>query len=134
MRKKQLPPVPSALAIGLLEDGDRALFLVRKNQLGEEQLEMPCVEIFASENPVAALTAAFHTQTGIDAQVHEILYQKRHNAGTRKRRAIVPALVFKLTAKSHACRPASEFSGYRWLEIGQLAGKKLSRKCEWMRS
>jgi len=134
MRKHALPPVPSALAAGLLEDGDRALFLVRKNERGEELLEIPCVEVMAGENPVAALVKAFHAQAGIDAEVHEILFQRRHNAGTRKRRAIVPALVFKLTAKSHAVKVAPEFCGYRWLAPKDMAGKKLSRKSEWLRS
>ena len=40
-------PLPSALACGLLEDGDRALFLVRIDEKGQERLEMPCVEVMA---------------------------------------------------------------------------------------
>jgi len=126
-------PLPSALACGLLEDGDRALFLVRIDEKGQERLEMPCVEVMAGENPVAAIATAFRAQTGIDAQVHGIKFERRHNAGTRKRRALVPALVFELSAKSHALKLAPEFSGYRWLEQKDLAGKRLSRKSEWLR-
>jgi len=125
---------PSAIAAGLLEDGQRALFLARKNALGQELLEIPCVEVMAGDNPVAALCTAFRAQTGIDAEVHEILFQRRHNAGTRKRRAAIPVLVFKVTAKSHAVRPAQGFCGYRWLAPEDMAGKKLSRKSEWLRS
>ena len=133
--KRRTPALalPSALAAGLLEDGERALFLVRKNLLGEELLEIPCAEVMPGENPVAALVAAFRAQAGIDAEVHEILFQRRHNAGTRKRRAIIPALAFKVTAKSHAVRVAPEFSGYKWLAPKDMAGKKLSRKSEWLR-
>ena len=134
MKKHALPPVPVAIAAGLLEDGERALFLARKNVLGEELLEIPCVELMAGVNPVAALAAALRAQAGIDAEVHDILFQRRHNAGTRKRRAIVPVLVFKVTAKSHAVRPAPEFCGYKWLSPSDMAGKKLSRKSEWLRS
>ena len=134
MKKHALPPVPVAIAAGLLEDGERALFLARKNALGEELLEIPCVELMAGVNPVAALAAALRAQAGIDAEVHDILFQRRHNAGTRKRRAAIPALVFKLTAKSHSVRPSSEFSGYKWLSPSDMAGKKLSRKSEWLRS
>jgi len=126
--------MPSALAAGLLEDGERALFLVRRNERGEELLEIPCVEVMAGENPVAALVAAFSRQTGIDAEVHGILFQRRHNAGTRKRRAFVPALAFKLTAKSHAVKPAQGFCGYKWLAPADMGGKKLSKKSEWLRS
>ena len=117
-----------------MEDGERALFLVRRGVLGEEMFEVPCVELMAGENPVAALAAAFRAQTGIDAEVHGILFQRRHNAGTRKRRAIVPALVFKVTAKSHAVKPGAGFCGYKWLAPGDMGGKKLSRKSEWLRS
>jgi len=131
--KRQMPRVPSAIAVGLLEDGERALFLVRKGALGEELFEIPCVEVFAGDNPVAALAAEFFRQAGIDAQVHEVLYQRRHNAGTRKRKAVVPALVFKLTAKSHAVKAAPEFCGYRWLAPSDMAGRKLSRKADWLR-
>ncbi len=134
MKKHVQPAAPAALAAGLLEDGERALFLVRKNERGEETFEIPCVELMAGENPVATLCAAFRAQTGIDAEVHDILFQRRHNAGTRKRRALVPALVFKLTAKSHAVRIAPEFCGYKWLAPGDMGGKKLSRKSEWLRS
>jgi len=134
MRKRApMAQIPAALAAGLLEDGERALFLVRKNVLGEEMFEIPCVEVMAGDNPVAALYAAFRAQTGIDAQVHEILFQRWHNIGTRKRKARVPALVFKLTAKSHAVRPAPGFCGCRWLAPADMAGKKLSRKSEWLR-
>ncbi|MFA6328529.1 MAG: NUDIX hydrolase [Candidatus Micrarchaeia archaeon] len=133
MRKHALPPMPSALAAGLLEDGERALFLARKNERGEELLEIPCVEVMAGENPVAALAAAFREQAGIDAEVHEILFERKHNAGTRKRRVRIPVLVFELTAKSHAVKPASGFCGYRWLAPADMGGKKLSRKTEWLR-
>jgi len=133
MRKRVQPAVPSAIAAGLLEDGERALFLVRKNMLGEELLEIPCVEVMAGDNPVAALVFAFRAQSGIDAEVHEILFQRRHNAGTRKRRADIPVLVFKVTAKSHSVRAAPEFSGYKWLSPKDMAGKRLSRKSEWLR-
>ena len=133
MIKREMAPVPAALAAGLLEDGERALFLVRKNERGEELLEIPCVEVMRGDNPVAALYAAFRAQTGIDAQVHEILFERRHNAGTRKRRAVVPALAFRLTAKSHAVKPSPEFSGYRWLAPEDMKGRKLSRKAEWLR-
>ncbi len=133
MGKHALPPAPCALAIGLLEDIDRALFLVRKDARGEERLEMPCAEVMSGEDPVAALSAAFRAQTGIDAAVHEIRFQKKYNAGSRKRKLIVPALVFRLTAKRAECRPSTGFCGYKWLEQKDLAGKKLSKKSEWLR-
>lgn len=121
------PPMPSALACGLLEDGERALFLVRRNMQGIETVELPCILLQKGENPVAALQAAFRAQTGIDAQVHEILFEKRWNAGTRKKKAWIPALIFKITAKNASVRCSPEFSGYKWLFEKELAKHRHAR-------
>ena len=115
MRKFAAPPLPSALACGLLEDNERALFLLRKNVQGVETIELPCVLLQKGDNPVSALSSAFRAQTGIDAQVHEILFEKRWNAGTRKKKVWVPALMFKVTAKNASVRLSPEFSGCKWL-------------------
>jgi hypothetical protein len=133
MRKIHSAPQPTALAIGLLEDGNRALFLVRKNLLGAESVEMPCVLLLPGENPVARLTEAFRQQTGIDAQVHDVLFQKRQNAGTRKRKHWIPALVFKITAKNASARPGSGFSGCKWIASSDLLKYKLAKNAEWLR-
>ncbi len=132
MKRTPLPPLPSALAAGLLEDHERALFLLRKNELGIETAELPCALLQKGENPVASLASEFRRQTGIDAQVHEILFERRHNAGSRKRKAFVPVLVFKVTAKSPACHPAAEFSGYKWLERADLAKYRRAKNCLWL--
>lgn len=133
MRKIHAAPQPTALAIGLLEDNNRALFLLRKNLVGVETIEMPCVLIMPGENPVARISEAFRQQTGIDGQVHDIMFEKRHNAGTRKRKFIIPALVFKITAKNATAKPGNGFSGYRWIASSDLLKHKLARNAEWLR-
>jgi hypothetical protein len=125
--------IPAALACGLLEDGGRVLFLCRKNAIGIETVELPCVILQKGENPVARLTEEFVRQTGIDAHVGEILFEKKHNIGTRKRKAFIPALVFGVAAKSAAARPASEFFGYRWISAKDLMKFKVAKVCEWLR-
>ena len=132
MKRTPLPPLPSALAAGLLEDHERALFLLRKITEGIETAELPCILLQKGENPVASLASEFRRQTGIDAQVHEILFERRHNAGSRKRKAFIPVLVFKVTARNTACRPSSEFSGYKWLERADLAKYKRAKNCLWL--
>ena len=130
---KSVPvPSPSALAAGLLEDNGRALFLVRKNPMGIETVELPYVLLLRGENPVARLSDAFRQQTGIDAQVHDVLFERRHNIGTRKRRTFVPVLVFKITAKNAAAKPAKEFSGCKWISSADLPKYKLARNCTWL--
>jgi hypothetical protein len=133
MRKLQQSPEVSALACGLLQDGERALFLCRKSHLGIETVELPCVQVFRGENPVGKLVEEFRRQTGIDAQAHEIAFEKRHNAGSRKRRRTVPALAFKMSAKNSSAKPAPEFSGYRWLSPADLSKFRLARNAEWLR-
>jgi hypothetical protein len=131
--KQAIPKTPSALAAGLLEDNGRALFLLRTLPSGMQTVEMPCVLLLPGENPVARLGEEFRHQTGIDAQVHEILFEKRHNSGSRKRKIWIPALVFKVTAKNASAKPSAEFSGYRWIASNDLPKYKLARNAEWLR-
>ena len=100
---------------------------------GVETVELPCVLLFKGENPVARLAEEYRRQTGIDAQVHEVLFEKKHNAGTRKRKCFVPALAFKITAKSASAKPSPEFSGYRWLSSADLGKHRLAKNCQWLR-
>jgi len=132
MKKHQPPAIPAGLACGLLEDSNRALFLMRKNMQGVETIEFPCVLLNKGDNPVAALTAAFHAQTGIDAQVHEVKFEKRYNFGSKKRKAWIPVLVFKVTAKRASVRASSEFSGYKWLEEKELRNYRMAKTLQWL--
>ena len=132
MMQKNFAPLPAALVAGMLLDGERALFLVRKSALGAETLELPCILVYGGENPAGALVAEFARQTGVDAQVHEVIMNARHNVGTRKRKSFVPVLVFKMSAKSTSVKPAPEFSGYKWLEEKEVDARKLAKKCGWL--
>jgi len=129
---KTASPLPKALACGMLEDGGRILFLLRKDAQGAERIEMPCILVFSGRDPIAELSAEFRRQTGIDAQVHEIIFETRHNVGSRKRRAWVPCLVFRMTAKNKTAKPSSEFSGFRWLSREAAKGQRSSRNSEWI--
>ncbi|MEM5814809.1 MAG: hypothetical protein QXD77_03250 [Candidatus Aenigmatarchaeota archaeon] len=133
-RQKTGAPLPKALACGMLEDGGRILFLLKPDRSGIERIEMPCVLVFSGANPVAELTNEFSRQTGIDAQIHEIIFETRHNAGSRKRKAWVQCLVFRVTAKNRTARPSGEFSGFRWLSLYDAKKHKLGRNSEWIRS
>ena len=132
MRRKIAVPAYSSLACGLLEDANRALFLCRKNAEGIETVELPCVLLKKGENPVAALASEFRRQTGIDAETHEILFEGKHNIGSRKRKAFVPALAFKMTAKRASCIPSAEFCGYRWLSREDLKNYRRGRNALWL--
>lgn len=133
MAKGKSPNQFVAIAAGLLEDGGRALFLVRTLPAGIQTVELPSVSLLRGENPVASLGEAFRRQTGIDAQVHDVLFEKRHNIGSRKRKAFVPVLVFKVTAKNASAKPALEFSGYKWITAEDLRKHRVARNCEWLR-
>jgi hypothetical protein len=124
---------PAALVCGILTDGERALFLIQKNSLGEESLELPHAFIFAGENPVSSLTSAFLLQTGIDGQVHEIIMQGKFNSGSRKRKRLIPALGFRVSAKSHSAKLLPAFFGYKWLLREEAVKKKLAKTAEWLR-
>jgi hypothetical protein len=126
-------PMAKALACGMLEDGGRVLFLVRKDANGIERIEMPCVLVFSGRSPHAEIKDAFPKMTGIDAEVHEIIIEGRHNSGSRKRRSLVPVLVFKITARNRTAKPSGEFSGFKWLSLDDAKGQRLCRNAEWLR-
>jgi hypothetical protein len=137
MGRRKIPtgtPIPKALACGMLEDGGRVLFLVRKDASGAERIEMPCVLVPSGRSPFAEIKDAFPKLTGIDAQVHEIVLGGTHNAGSRKRRFRVPCLVFRITARNRTARPSGEFSGFRWLALEDAKKKRLARSLEWLRN
>jgi hypothetical protein len=125
-------PMPKALACGMLEDEGRTLFLVRRDEHGTERIELPCVLAPSGRSPFAEIKGEFVRQTGIDGQVHEIVLEGRHNAGTRKRKIWVPCLVFRITARERRAKPASEFSGFRWLPLDEAKKQRLTRNAEWL--
>lgn len=129
--KMRTMPKPSVLVAGALEDSGRFLFI--KKTAGEvETFELPCAIIPQGANPVPALTEIFSSQLGIDAQVHECIHERRHNAGSRKNKRYIPALVFRITTKNASARPAGGL-GYAWLSLDDARKKRLSRNCEWLR-
>ncbi|MGV8176229.1 MAG: hypothetical protein ACP5NX_00305 [Candidatus Bilamarchaeaceae archaeon] len=123
---------PAALACGLLKDGGRILFMLKRDAQGRGSVELPCVEIFGKEDPVLKLSVEFRRQTGIDAQVHEIIQEGRHNSGSRKRKKWVPALGFRMSAKEARAKPSSEFAGFAWLPMNEAEKIRASRNCEWL--
>jgi hypothetical protein len=120
------------LACGILEDSNRILFLIRKNRIGTEYFELPHALLVKGDNPVTVLTKTFLSETGIDAQVHEIILEAKHNVGSRKRKKFIPAAAFRITAKSSRVSLSREFSGFRWVPRDKVGKLKLSRQAEWL--
>ncbi len=133
MKKGLSSAAPAALACGLLEDNGRAFFLCRKTPPGTETVELPCLLLQKGENQVAALSSEFRRQTGMDGEVHDVLFEKRHNAGSKKRKAWIPVLAFKVTAKNARASPAQEFSGYKWISAKDLMKHRLAKISQWLR-
>ncbi len=136
-------PLPKALVCGLLEDEGRILFLVRKDAAsGIERIELPCILVQSGRSPFAEVKEKFPKLTGIDSEIGEPITETsggafgnaRYNAGSRKRRAWVPILVFKVTAKRMNAKPSQEFSGFKWLSLEKAKNERLSRNAEWLRS
>lgn len=121
-----------ALACGMLEDSGRTLFLKRFDEHGIERLELPCVLVPSGKDPVSLLVAAFKEQTGIDAELCDPLFERRYNAGTRRRKNFVPCLVFSFKAKKATAKPSAAFSGFKWLSLDDAKKMKLSRNTEWL--
>ena len=135
MRKRVLTgtPIPKALACGVLEDGGRVLFLLKRDRNGIERIGLPCALVPSGRSPHADIKSEFERQTGIECQVLEVIFQGRYNAGSRKRRSWIPALGFKIVARNMRAKPAPEFSGFRWLKIDDALGMRLERESEWLK-
>ncbi|MCK4319891.1 NUDIX hydrolase [Candidatus Micrarchaeota archaeon] len=133
MRRKTATgtPMVKALACGMLEDNDRVLFL-KKIEHGIERLELPCVLVPSGKDPVSLLVSAFKEQTGIDAELCDLLFERRHNAGTRRRKNWVPCLVFGFRAKKMSAKPSSGFSGFKWISLENARKQKLGRNTKWL--
>ncbi len=123
--------LPVALAVGLLEDEGRVLFLFQNDLKGQRLLELPSVLVMPGENPVQRLAESYAQMTGIDAQVHETVRQAGINIGSRKRRHFIPVLVFRLTAKRMSARAGAGWNGFVWMGIKQALGEKFARRGQW---
>lgn len=134
MRKKTLTATPmlKCLVVGALEDNDRYLFLIKKDSNGIERIELPNKLVVSGRSEYAEIKSAVVEQTGIDAQIHEVIAQSKHNSGSRKRKVIIPVMIFKVTAKERFAKPSSEYSGFRWLSLEQAKKEKLTKNCEWL--
>ena len=134
MSKPAALPLPSALACGILSDGEKALFLKRRDAEDHERLGLPTIALYSGQDAVSKLAERFLEQTGIDGHVQNVVLQATHNAGSRKKKRVIPVLGFRVTAKNTQARPSAPFSGYAWLTLEAAAGHKLERNTEWIRS
>ncbi|MFP3950219.1 MAG: NUDIX domain-containing protein [Candidatus Micrarchaeia archaeon] len=115
-RRKKPVTYPKAVACGMLEDGGRVLFL-EKERHGKKRLVLPFVKIRGGADPVSEIDRVFEEETGIDGEIHEVIFEGKYNAGSRKYKKWVPLLVFRVTAKKMKCSPAEKFSGFRWINL-----------------
>ncbi len=133
-RPIQQRAVPVALACGILQDGERILFLKSKDRDGTERIGLPFVMVFAGQDPVKKMTEFFLQQSGIDGHVQDVRLQARHNAGSRKNKRFIPVLGFRVDAKVRRATPSAEYSGFVWLSMDAAIAQKLDRHSEWLRT
>jgi hypothetical protein len=117
----------------MLEDEGRVLFVSKKDRHGIERLELPWIYGYTQVDPVSQLTESFLKFTRIDGQVGEIIYETRHNAGSRRRKKWIPCFVFRVTAKNRRCDPSGGYTGFKWLSIEGAKKEKFGRHAEWLK-
>jgi hypothetical protein len=127
-RRRKPITYPKAFACGMLKDGGRALFLLGKERFGRKRLLLPFVKIMGRADPVSEIKEAFAEQTGIDGQVHEVVFEGRYNAGSRKYKKWIPLLVFKISAKRMQAKPSDGFAGFKWLGIKDALAKEKKKE------
>lgn len=132
-RTIRTPPKLSALVCAFFEDSGRALFLEKMDERGVVRLELPGLLINEGEDPVSALASFLRSTLSLDPQIHLIFLRGRYNAGTRKRRHLIPALAFRCSAKKVQPKIQAPYSGSVWLAAEDALSAKLGRTAEWLR-
>jgi hypothetical protein len=121
---------PKALICGMLEHEGKALFLKRKEAEGEA-IEMPSVFGILSADPISQLAEAFKKQTGIKADVGQVILESRHEyEGVH-----IPCLVFKMNPLHVGPiepEPAGTYSGFEWLALEDAKLRKHAPKGKWL--
>jgi hypothetical protein len=115
--KMAAAPGRKALICGMLERGDRMLFLIRKDAKGYERVEMPCVYGTTKADFVGQLAEAYKKQTNVKVVTGKLRIEGKHNVGTGAKPEYIPVLVFEMSPQDPLVRPD--------------AGKGIER-CEWM--
>ncbi len=126
---------PRALICGLLENGGKALFLLRKDEDGKERIELPWIYGTIAADPVGAIGEAFRKQTSIKVHAGEIIYEGKEDIGEEGRPDIVPVLVFAMIADRKPMEepyPASGYSGFLWLSMEEAKNRPLGKHARWL--
>ncbi len=132
-RKPPRPTIlPSALVCALFEDNGRYFFLEKTDLAGKIQIELPCVLVNEGEDPVSSLSNYLRSSLSLDAQIHLISLRGSFNAGTRKRRHMIPVLAFKCTVKRMSVKLPAAYSGSLWLSAEASFEQKMGRNTEWL--
>jgi hypothetical protein len=121
---------PKALICGMLEQGGKMLFLKRKEADGEA-IEMPSVFGVLSADPVSQLAEAFKKQTGINADVGQVILESRHEYEG----AHIPCLVFMMKPLHEGQiepEPAGAYSGFEWLALEDARLRRHAPKGKWL--
>jgi len=132
-RKFREKRYPKAIVCGMLEDNGRIFFLKQIGSDNIERFEVPHVLIYSGD-PVSQLNEEFKKQTGIDSQVEDIILETKVNAGSRKKKFLVPCLVFRILAKNKTANLDAKFSGFKWLSLEDAKKQRLHKNSLWILS
>ncbi|MCL6089223.1 MAG: hypothetical protein M1530_03625 [Candidatus Marsarchaeota archaeon] len=131
-RTIRAPPKLSALACALFEDNGRYFFLEKIDERGRKQIELPSVLVNEGDDPVSSLSSYLRSSLSLDSQIHLISLRGKFNAGSRKRRRMIPVLAFRCSAKRMQPKLPAAYSGFRWLAAEDSLKEKLGRNSEWL--
>jgi hypothetical protein len=125
---------PRALICGMLEQGEKMLFLVRKDERGVERVEMPCAFGTISAGFTRQLAEAFGKQTNVKAIPGNLRMEGRHNVGSASKPEWVPVLVFEMTPQDWLVRPSpgSGIARCEWLTLMDAKSRQLTDNGMWL--
>lgn len=132
MMEETMAGAPAALVCAIFREGGRALFLIKKNSNGKEELELPCTTIGPRVDRAGAAKAEFYRATGIDGHMVGATFTGQYNCGSKNREVWIPAIAYRIEAKSTKTTVSPEYEGAKWLRPEEAEKVGVSKKCAWL--
>lgn len=132
MRKmKTLERLPKALALGAIEDNGRFLFRLETDKYGVTRVDLPHVLVKSGESITAKIKEQILEIIENNVEIGEPIFQLTYNAGTRRNRNFIPAMIFKVETFGRIQLRKEKMLKYKWLKLEETINIRKTKESEW---
>ncbi len=130
-RMKTFEPLPKALALGAIEDNGRYLFHLVTDKYGVTRVDLPYVLVKSGESIAAKIKEQIHQIIENNVEIGEPIFQVTYNAGTRRKRNFIPAIIFKVETFGRIQMKKEKMQEYKWLKLDETKTISKTKESEW---